>query len=64
MEEFLKGKPEIVILRGKICQEVLDKHQITRAQIRTAVRKEGVRKLIDVKLGVLEPDGTVSVIKQ
>lgn len=62
-ETFLKGSPELVVYKGRICMETLKKHHLTRSQLKMALRAEGLYRVGDVRLAVLEPDGTISVIE-
>lgn len=61
-EKTLKGHPELIIHRGKPCENIMKKHQLSLMQLETAVRKEGVFSVEEVQAGILEPDGTISII--
>lgn len=61
-EKKLKGHPELIIHKGKPCEEIMDKHKLSLMQLKMAVRKEGVLTIEEVQAGVLEPDGTISII--
>jgi uncharacterized membrane protein YcaP (DUF421 family) len=63
-EKFLKGEPEVVILKGEPQFQVMKRHQLTHAQLEIAIHKEGLEKFSDVKFGILETDGTISIIKE
>ena len=62
-ERKLKGSSELLIHDGETCDDVMKKHSMSFAQLRIAIRKEGVLKVSDVRLAVLEPDGSISVVK-
>lgn len=63
-EKILKGEPELVIHEGSPQKRVMKRHHLTDAMLKVAIRKEGVEHYEDVKLAVLETDGTISVIKK
>lgn len=62
-EKILKGYPEIIISRGEPCRDIMKKHQLSDMQLNIAIRKEGLSDFKDVRVAVLETDGTISVIK-
>lgn len=61
-EKTLKGHPELIIHKGQPCENIMKKHQLSLMQLEMAVRKEGVFSIEEVQAGVLEPDGTISII--
>ena len=56
----LAGVPRIVIRDGEPMLEVLEGERITMDDVFEACRKQGIRSLHDIELGVLETDGTFS----
>ena len=59
-EDIIDGGPEILIHNGKVLQHVSKKARITEQELMSTLRKSGFFKLEDVKLAILEDDGTVS----
>ena len=59
-EDIIDGKPEILIRHGKVMKEVCKRARITEQELMSTLRKSGFFKLEDVKLAILEDDGSVS----
>ena len=54
--------PAVVVKDGKCIPHVMRREGVDQAEIEMAVREHGIMDLKDVKLGVLEPDGTISIV--
>ena len=54
--------PSVLIRDGKMVPATLEREGITADEVAMAIREHGVDDLKDVKLGVLEPDGTISIV--
>jgi uncharacterized membrane protein YcaP (DUF421 family) len=61
---LLKGHATVLINRGIIIEEHLRQEGIARDELMAALREHGVGSLDDVRLAVLEVDGSISVLKQ
>jgi uncharacterized membrane protein YcaP (DUF421 family) len=48
---------------GKVHVGALRRELLTLAELRSALRKQGVMRVSDCKQVVLEPDGTLSVVR-
>jgi len=59
---LLSDKPQILIHDGKPDFAVLARLDITHDELAEAMREHGVEHYSDVKLGMLEPDGNISII--
>lgn len=59
---LLEGSPTILIKDGKIIEESLRRENISLADLRQELRKEGVARISEVKEAVLEACGKLSVI--
>ncbi|HET9552726.1 MAG TPA: YetF domain-containing protein [Anaeromyxobacteraceae bacterium] len=62
-ERLLQGRPIRVITDGKVHLGALKREQLTLAELRSALRKQGVERITDCAKVVLEPDGTLSVLR-
>ena len=60
---LLRGHATILIDRGIVLEEHLRQEAIGRDELMTALREHGVGSLDDVRLAVLEVDGSISVLK-
>ncbi len=54
--------PSVLIRNGKMVSAALEREGLTQDEIEMAIREHGVDDLKDVELGVLEPDGTISIV--
>ncbi|MFN8243639.1 MAG: DUF421 domain-containing protein [Ferruginibacter sp.] len=60
--ELLQGKAMVLVYKGEVNEENLDKAEITPEELEAAVREHGVEDIRHVDLAVLEVDGNISVI--
>lgn len=61
LEAIIEGRPQIVIREGKLFKEVIDEAQITQQELDSTLRQSGYFEIKDVKLAILENNGTVTV---
>ena len=61
---FLGGSAVLLIYRGKILHDHLEREHITSEELLQALREHGVGSIEDVRIAALEPDGAVSVIRE
>lgn len=59
--EWLEGKPALIIRDGRFEIETLEKNNITHAEFLMELRLRGVEHLGQVRLGILEVNGDVSL---
>lgn len=59
---ILNGQPAIIIRRGKLDIPKLRQMRLTTDDIIEALRKQNVNSISSVKYGVIEPDGTLTVV--
>jgi uncharacterized membrane protein YcaP (DUF421 family) len=64
LNDLLLDKPEILIHNGKLDFKSLSKLDISHDELKEAMREHGLEHFTDVKLCMLEIDGTISVISQ
>ena len=62
--DLLIDKPEILIHNGKLDFKTLSKLDISNDELKEAMREHGLQHFTDVKLCMLEIDGTISVISE
>ena len=63
LRSTMEGVPVIVIHRGQPLDEVLAIERLTLDEICEAARNQGITDLAEVDIGVLEPDGKFSFLK-
>ena len=61
-EHLLVGDPVLIVHNGKVLQDRMERNGITPEQLTAALREHGYEKPEDVRLAVLEVDGTISVV--
>jgi uncharacterized membrane protein YcaP (DUF421 family) len=54
--------PTVVVQNGQLIRHNVRHEGITRDEVLAAVREQGLADLADVKLAVLEMDGSISVV--
>ena len=59
---FISEKPAILIHNGNLEFKTLSRLNITSEELREAMREHGIEHYKDVKLSMLEIDGTISII--
>ncbi|HEY6005694.1 MAG TPA: YetF domain-containing protein [Anaeromyxobacter sp.] len=62
-ETLVQGNPLRIVTDGKIHLGALRRELLTVAELRSALRKQGIMRISDCKQVVLEPDGTLSVVR-
>jgi len=60
--KILEGEPIVLIYEGKLLDKNISKQQITHEEIMSAIREHGLKSPEDVNLGMLEIDGSISII--
>jgi uncharacterized membrane protein YcaP (DUF421 family) len=64
VERVLEGKPLRIVSDGKVHMGAMKRELLTLSELRSALRKQGIVRISDCRLVVLEPDGTLSVVRQ
>ena len=59
---IFRSAPAVLIKDGKPMPETLEREGITEDEVEMAIREHGVDDMKEVKLGVLEPDGSISIV--
>jgi uncharacterized membrane protein YcaP (DUF421 family) len=59
---ILAPRPRIIIRDGKFVDAALGREGIDKEECDMAIREHGVGDVKDVRLGMLEPDGTISIV--
>ena len=62
LELRMLAAPTVVVQDGRLIRRNIRHEGITRDEVLTAVREQGLADLADVKLAVLEMDGSISVV--
>lgn len=62
LRRWVEGTPTLLILHGKTINEHLRREGIDEESLMAALREHGVSEISGVEMGVLEIDGTISVV--
>ena len=54
--------PAVIIKDGKYLTDVMKREGVTQEECEMAIREHGYTEVKDITLGVLEPDGTISIV--
>ncbi len=60
---FLEGKPVLLVNKGEIDNEMMKKQSVSRNDLLSAIRSQGIVEMNNVGYAILELDGSISVIK-
>ncbi|HEU5399863.1 MAG TPA: YetF domain-containing protein [Terriglobales bacterium] len=60
---LVQGSPSLLIHNGALVTAHLAKEHVTVDEIQRACREHGISEITDVALGVLEVDGSISLLK-
>lgn len=64
LAKYIEGEPTIVIMNGKIMDDVLRKMKFRISDILELLRNQGIFDLNEVDFAILEPNGSLSVLKK
>jgi len=62
VERSMVGEPVLIIHDGMLVRDALAREGITHEQVMAALREHGMDDLARVHLGVVEVDGTISIV--
>ena len=64
LERAIEGTPKILIRHGHRRAAELQRQRITKAELLEALRNHGCANITDVRVAILENDGTITVINR
>jgi uncharacterized membrane protein YcaP (DUF421 family) len=62
VREVVEGEPRLLVRDGRLLERALSEEGVEPEQVRAAVRSHGLVRVEDVRIAVLETDGSISVI--
>ena len=62
--KYIEGEPTIVIMNGKIMDQALKKMKVRVGDILELTRNQGIFDLNEVDYAIIEPNGSLSVLKK
>lgn len=60
---LVQGSPALLVHNGELVMPHLAKEHVTVDEVQRALREHGISSISDVALGVLEVDGSISLLK-
>lgn len=61
--KIIQGSPSLLVHNGQVVMAHMAREHVTMDELERALREHGVGSVKDVALGVLEVDGSISVLK-
>jgi len=61
-ERLIENSPTIIVKHGRVLHANLARERMSMAELRAALRKEGITAMHEVRYAILEEDGHVSVV--
>ena len=62
LQRLVENVPTVLVRHGEVLHANLDREHMSMAELRAALRKEGVASMSEVRWAILEEDGRVSVV--
>jgi uncharacterized membrane protein YcaP (DUF421 family) len=63
LRTLIKGTPVLLLQRGVPLADVMRRQRLTVEDLMAAAREQGIRRLTDIDIAVLEADGSISFFK-
>lgn len=63
-ERIVQGRPIRIVTGGRVHVGSLRRELLTLAELRSALRKQGIMRISDCRQVVLEPDGTLTAVRR
>jgi uncharacterized membrane protein YcaP (DUF421 family) len=60
---LLEGNPVLLVRDGQVIEEAMMREAVTRYDLFSSIRKQGIAYLADVGFALLELDGSISIIR-
>jgi uncharacterized membrane protein YcaP (DUF421 family) len=58
----IEGEPRLLVRDGRLLRHAIEQEGLEDEEVRAAVRSHGIARVEDVRVAVLETDGSISVI--
>jgi uncharacterized membrane protein YcaP (DUF421 family) len=62
VRHVIEGEPRLLVRDGRLLMKALDEEGVEAEEVRAAVRSHGLGRIEDVRIAVLEVDGSISVV--
>jgi uncharacterized membrane protein YcaP (DUF421 family) len=62
LRHLIEGEPRLLVRNGRMLMRALREENVEPEEVRRAIRAHGLARVEDVRMAVLETDGSISVI--
>jgi uncharacterized membrane protein YcaP (DUF421 family) len=62
LRRAIEGEPRLLVRDGRLLTRALAEEKVEPDEVRAAIRAQGLARVEDVRLAVLETDGNISII--
>lgn len=62
LRKAVEGEPRLLVRDGRLLDKALREEGVEPEQVRAAIRAHGIERIEDVRLAVLETEGSISII--
>jgi uncharacterized membrane protein YcaP (DUF421 family) len=59
---LFSAAPTVIVKNGRYLRTVMERQGVDQEEVETAMREHGIGTVKEVELGVLEPDGSISIV--
>ena len=63
IRKVVEGEPVLIVKDGRVLKANMAKEKMTMENLKEAIRSNGLTKIEEVKIAVLETDGEISIIE-
>ena len=64
LERLIEGTPRVLVRHGHRYRDVMAREQVSMSELMEAMRREGCSNIADIRVALLENNGTISIIKR
>lgn len=64
VEKLVSDSEAVLVHRGKLFEDVLNKERVTPEEVMSEARKSGVNSIEEIRWAVLESDGKIAVVPE
>ena len=64
LKSVIEGRPEYIIYKGRLLQEVLCESRISINELLSEMRSQGIGNINEIEYAAIEQNGTLSIIKR
>ena len=63
LEKVMKQRPLVLIRDGHLIKKAADDEHITEEEVMSQIRAQGIRRIEDVEIGFVEPNGQITALR-